>query len=169
MGTNITVRYPFHPLYGQTLAVTSMARRADGALTVAAPDGSHLKLPVWMTVPEAEGHSVSREVAISSRALLNLLEVVAAATGGSPHPLPSSSTPGDAMLDDTNRRTSKAGGAHSKRAGCKGRKHETTELGIGEGSHGAGDAPARGHRAGGDRAARGGNQGGMRKGGGGRR
>ena len=119
MGANITVRYPFHPLYGQALAVASKARRADGAETVVAPDGSRLKIPVWMTTPEAEGHGVCDEVAISSRALLKLVEVISAAVGEGLVPLPSSSTPCEAMLDDAKRRTCKAG--HS------GRKDETTD------------------------------------------
>ena len=67
------VRYPFHPLYGQTLEVTTGARHADGSHTVVAPDGSQLKVPVWMTVPEAETHVVSAEAVIGSCALLHLL------------------------------------------------------------------------------------------------
>ncbi len=56
--SRVTVRYPFHPLYGQTLEIASKARHADGSHTVVAPDGAQLKIAAWMTVPEAEARAL---------------------------------------------------------------------------------------------------------------
>ena len=160
MGANITVHYPFHPLYGQTLAVASKARRADGAETVVAQDGSQLKIPTWMTTPEAEGHAVSHEVAIGPQALLKLLEVVSALTAEGLAPLSSSATPGEAMLGDAKRRTCKTGRERASGAGQTGRKADPTEPRIedGPGNSSTSGCLARKHRGRGDRAARRGNQ-----------
>jgi hypothetical protein len=50
MGLEIRVFYPFHPLSGRTLAVVTTG---TAAVTVVAPDERHLKIPTWMTRPQA--------------------------------------------------------------------------------------------------------------------
>jgi hypothetical protein len=46
----VTIRYGFHPRYGETVVVTGRNRRDDEvALTIRQPDGTRVHLPIWMT------------------------------------------------------------------------------------------------------------------------
>ena len=53
MPSTATVYYPFHPLRRQTLEVLVWPRQAHLSVTVRAPDGSTLKIPLWMLDPAA--------------------------------------------------------------------------------------------------------------------
>jgi len=66
----------FHPLHGQELEVACRPRREDGCVTVIDAEGVRLKIPVWMLLPEAEGHGLSNQAAISGSALLRLCDLV---------------------------------------------------------------------------------------------
>ena len=81
MGLETTVFYRFHPLYGRTLPVVDQGKEA---VTVVAPGERHLKIPTWMTRPEAAGHEVSEQAAIAVRALFALSESLPA-KGPEPH------------------------------------------------------------------------------------
>lgn len=70
------VFYPFHPLYGQELE--TVHERGDGAVMVIHPDGYHLKIPVWMTSPEAANLSLTGKAVIRPRALLTLTRLIEA-------------------------------------------------------------------------------------------
>jgi hypothetical protein len=63
------VFYPFHPLSGRTLAVVTTG---TAAVTVVGPDERHLKIPTWMTRPQAAGFEVSAQAAIEPDALFAL-------------------------------------------------------------------------------------------------
>lgn len=69
MGLETTVFYPFHPLCGSTLAVVN---RGKEAVTVATVDERRLKIPLWMTRPDAVGYTVSEEATIDLPSLLML-------------------------------------------------------------------------------------------------
>ena len=45
-------------------------------MTVIDPDGVRLKIPAWMLLPEAAGHSLSDQAAISGSALLRLCDLI---------------------------------------------------------------------------------------------
>ena len=79
MGLETTVYYPFHPLCGRTLAVVN---RGKEAVTVVAPGERHLKIPTWMTRPEAAGHEVSAQAAIDLGALFALSDLLPAKEPG---------------------------------------------------------------------------------------
>jgi len=73
MGLETTVFYPFHPLCGRTVAVVS---RGKETVTVVAADERRLKIPIWMTRPDAVGYTISEQAAIDLRALLALSSVM---------------------------------------------------------------------------------------------
>jgi len=70
----ITVYYPFHPLHGCELKVVCKphGNNSNGLLTVVDPKGKHLKIPVWMVLPEAAQYKLSEQVKICTNALLAL-------------------------------------------------------------------------------------------------
>ncbi len=68
----ITVQYPFHPFYGKELVVIRGTRSIDGAITISDPQGKHLKIPVWMTTPDAKHYYISKESIINVSALISL-------------------------------------------------------------------------------------------------
>ena len=75
MGLAITVYYPFHPLQGCTLQVLN---KAEKTVTVLDPNEQGLKIPVWMTDPEASQHFVDAKPEIDVFALLSLSELIRA-------------------------------------------------------------------------------------------
>ena len=74
--SKITVYYPFHPLHGLTLAVAEAPWRRAGLVAVLAPSGYRVKIPVWMTSPQAAGFAVSMTPAICVRGLLRLADLL---------------------------------------------------------------------------------------------
>ena len=73
MGLEITVYYPFHPLQGCILQVLS---KAEKTVTVLDPNEQGLKVPVWMTAPEAARYTVGENPEIDVFALLSLSKLV---------------------------------------------------------------------------------------------
>ncbi len=69
--------YPFHPLQGCELNVINKPKKEDGAVTVIAPDGASLKIPIWMVSPQAAQIELSEKAEISARALLELVHLMA--------------------------------------------------------------------------------------------
>lgn len=53
MPSTVTVHYPFHPLHNQRLEVVAWPRQSRNAVTVRDPDGTSLKIPLWMLEPQA--------------------------------------------------------------------------------------------------------------------
>lgn len=68
----VTVEYRFHPLFGRELTVLRSPRGVDGAFEVVGLDGVALKVPRWMTLPEARCMQLSSEATVSVDALLAL-------------------------------------------------------------------------------------------------
>lgn len=68
--------YPFHPLQGCELNVIDKPKKEDGAVTVIAPDGARLKIPVWMVSPQAAQIELSEKAEVSARALLELVHLL---------------------------------------------------------------------------------------------
>jgi hypothetical protein len=69
----IKIHYPFHPFYGKELGVICRSRNKEGWLTLAEPSGNSLKIPVWMTNPEAERHHMTDKAEVSIESILSLL------------------------------------------------------------------------------------------------
>ena len=68
--------YPFHPLQGCELDVINKPKKEDGAVTVIAPDGARLKIPIWMVSPQAAQIELSEKAEISVRALVALVHLL---------------------------------------------------------------------------------------------
>ena len=73
MGLAITVYYPFHPLQGRTLQVLN---KAEKTVTVLDAIEQGLKVPVWMTDPQASRHIIDEKPEIDVFALLSLSELM---------------------------------------------------------------------------------------------
>ena len=73
MGLEITVYYPFHSLSGCTLQVIN---KAEKKVTVLDSNEQGLKVPVWMTAPEAALYTVEENPQIDVFAILCLAELV---------------------------------------------------------------------------------------------
>jgi hypothetical protein len=69
VGLTVTVHYPFHPLCGQELRVACRTHSHDGVVTVLDLQGKGLKIPIWMTSPEAARHKLSDHAAVDVKAL----------------------------------------------------------------------------------------------------
>ena len=65
MPLTVTVYYPFHPLRRQSLEVLVWPRQAHLSVTVRAPDGSALKIPLWMLEPAAARIELREQVELS--------------------------------------------------------------------------------------------------------
>ena len=76
MPSSVTVHYPFHPLVNRTLTVVTWLRCPDQAVTVLHPDGTAIKLPLWMLQAEAASISVCDQTLLSANVLLELLELL---------------------------------------------------------------------------------------------
>ena len=71
----------------------SAPRSGDGVVTVKDPTGRHLKVPTWMCSAPASRWTLSADVAITVRALLALVELLALRLG--------KTLPGGALNDDS--------------------------------------------------------------------
>jgi len=132
--TKVTVYYPFHPLHGLTLDVTEAPWRRVGLVTVAAPTGYRVKIPLWMVAPQAAGFELSGTPEVSPRALLSLAEILDPLLdriGQDDTPSPAVSYPEDGTQvqkeEDTGGTAQSQGPARANRAGRRdrfGRKHD---------------------------------------------
>ncbi len=90
MQSSVTVRYPFHPLANHTLPVLRWPRRPDQAVTVAHPDGTAMKVPLWMVQDHAAHLTVGEQALLPASTLRALVELLClhassmAATKGPP-------------------------------------------------------------------------------------
>ena len=67
ISSKITVFYPFHPLHGRELEVDCRPKKGAGSLTIVDPDGVRMKIPSWMTMPQAENYRLTDHAAICPR------------------------------------------------------------------------------------------------------
>jgi hypothetical protein len=72
----VTVHYPFHPLQRQSLEVLTWPRQAYLPVTVRSPDGSTLKIPLWMLDPAAARSDLRGQVELSLPTLLALAAMI---------------------------------------------------------------------------------------------
>lgn len=72
------VHYPFHPLRQQSLEVLAWPRQANLSVTVRHPDGSTLKIPLWMLDPAAARIDLHDQVELSLPAWLALAALLGA-------------------------------------------------------------------------------------------
>jgi hypothetical protein len=75
--THVQVFYPFHPLHGSKLRVTCRPKTCDGAVTVMGPNGSRLKIPVWMLSSACADVEIDDKPSLGRDALLNLASLLA--------------------------------------------------------------------------------------------
>ena len=71
-----TIYYPFHPLHGRELRVTSRPRNPMLPVTVVDEAGSVLRIPAWMLAPEAVHYQLAAQATLDAptlRALAALL------------------------------------------------------------------------------------------------
>lgn len=91
-----TIRYRFHPRYGETVVVAGRNRHGDEvALIICQPDGTLAQLPTWMTEERAEAMTVTasprlplaylRELRREIDACLSLLQDDSRRDGGGKH------------------------------------------------------------------------------------
>lgn len=73
MDLEIRVFCPFHPLCGCTLPTVT---RGKETVTVVAADERRLRIPIWMTRPDAAENAISEKAAIDLRALLSLSRLI---------------------------------------------------------------------------------------------
>lgn len=69
------MRYPFHPLCGQSLRVYLRNRRGDPLATVFA-EGRRIQIPTWMLEPSAERFALSAKPSLEIPALLLIADAV---------------------------------------------------------------------------------------------
>jgi hypothetical protein len=90
------IRYRFHPRYGETVIATGRNRHGDEvALIIRQPDGTLVRLPIWMTEDRAEAMMVTesprlpltslRELRLELDACLTLLRDDSRREGGDKH------------------------------------------------------------------------------------
>jgi len=56
--------------------VVCAPKKEDGALTVIDPAGFSLKIPLWMTSPQAAQYQLSDRAELSARALVSLVRLL---------------------------------------------------------------------------------------------
>ncbi|MDP1900054.1 MAG: hypothetical protein Q8K96_06325 [Rubrivivax sp.] len=89
MPLTVTVHYPFHPMQRQSLEVLAWPRQAHLPVTVRTPDGSTLKIPLWMLDPATARIDLHDQVELSLPtwlALAALLEAHSVALATVPEP-----------------------------------------------------------------------------------
>ena len=89
MPSTVTVHYRFHPLVNHTLAVVSWPRRPDLPVTVLHPDGTAMKVPLWMLQAQAAQLTVCKRALLPASALLRVIELLlahASSTAGAQRP-----------------------------------------------------------------------------------
>jgi len=64
-----TVYYPFHPLHGRELRVTSRPRYPEFPVTVVDEAGFNLRIPAWMVAPEAAHYQLADQATLDTRTL----------------------------------------------------------------------------------------------------
>ena len=64
-----TVYYPFHPLQGRELSVTSRPRNLELPVTVVDETGFGLRIPAWMVAPEAAHYQLAEQAILDTRTL----------------------------------------------------------------------------------------------------
>src|SRR6267143_6410412 len=64
-----TVYYPFHPLQGRELSVTSRPRNPELPVTVVDETGTGLRLPAWMVAPEAAHYQLAEQATLDVQTL----------------------------------------------------------------------------------------------------
>jgi len=72
----VTMHYPFHPLHRQSLEVLTWPRQAHLPVTVRSPDGSMLKIPLWMLDPAVARVDLHHQVELSLPTLLALAALI---------------------------------------------------------------------------------------------
>ena len=61
--------YPFHPLRGRELRVTSRPRHPGSPVTVVDKAGFSLRLPAWMVAPEAAHYQLADQATLDAQTL----------------------------------------------------------------------------------------------------
>ena len=64
-----TVYYPFHPLQGHELSVTSRPHNPELPVTVVDETGFGLRIPAWMVAPEAAYYQLAEQATLDTRTL----------------------------------------------------------------------------------------------------
>jgi hypothetical protein len=64
-----TIYYPFHPLHGRELRITSRSRNSEFPVTVVDEAGTGLRLPTWMLAPEAAYYQLAEQATLDIRTL----------------------------------------------------------------------------------------------------
>jgi hypothetical protein len=64
-----TVYYPFHPLQGRELRVTSRPHNPELPVTVVDETGFGLRIPAWMVAPEAADYQLAAQATLATRTL----------------------------------------------------------------------------------------------------
>ena len=64
-----TVYYPFHPLHGRELRVTSRPRHPELPVTVVDEAGFGLRIPAWMVAPEAAHYQLAAQATLDAQTL----------------------------------------------------------------------------------------------------
>jgi len=76
MCSTITIWYPFHPFHGRELIVERVSDKERGFVDCIDSEGRKLRVPLWMTMPDAAEHRVANSVAIEPGSLLKLVRLV---------------------------------------------------------------------------------------------
>jgi hypothetical protein len=63
------VYYPFHPLRGRELSVTSRPRHPELPVTVVDEAGFGLRIPAWMVAPEAAHYQLAEQATLDAQTL----------------------------------------------------------------------------------------------------
>ena len=67
--TNTIGYYPFHPLRGRELRVTSRPRHPGSPVTAVDEAGFGLRIPAWMVAPEAAHYQLAAHATLDARTL----------------------------------------------------------------------------------------------------
>lgn len=76
ISSEIEIKYPFHPLYGERLKTKHKSITRKGTILVKAPKGFCKEIPCWMTHPQSANHHISKIPHISLKAILRTIELV---------------------------------------------------------------------------------------------
>src|SRR5438128_1889323 len=64
-----TIYYPFHPMQGRELSVTSRSRNPELPVTVVDETGAGLRIPAWMVAPEAAHYQLAEQATLDVQTL----------------------------------------------------------------------------------------------------
>ena len=76
ISSEIEIKYPFHPLYGERLKPKRKSITKKGTILVKAPKGFCNEIPYWMTTPQCANHHISKSPHISLKAILRTIELL---------------------------------------------------------------------------------------------